>query len=131
MYLIISFCFFSACDRADTSLDFIAVYNANKHITYTINLLERRGGEENQSEEPLAEMAALEIQSTRSSMSIEGKMLLGHFPLLNISLATSVVIFCINTLISLRSCCLGPPRRSTAISKIPRSGIYGLHCQYH
>jgi hypothetical protein len=30
------------------------------------------------SEEPLAEMAALEIQSTRSSMSIEGKMLLGH-----------------------------------------------------
>jgi hypothetical protein len=70
------------CDRADASLDFIAVYNANKHITHTINLLERKGGEENQSEEPLAAMAALE--STRSSMSIEGKMLLGHFPLLNI-----------------------------------------------
>jgi hypothetical protein len=60
------------------------VYNANKHITHTINLLERKGGEENQSEEPLAEMAALEIQSTRSSMCIEGKMLLGHFPLFNI-----------------------------------------------
>jgi hypothetical protein len=82
--LFISFWFFSACDRADASLDFTAVYNANKHILHTINLLERKGGEENQSEEPLSEMAALEIQSTRSSMLIEGKMLLGHFPLLNI-----------------------------------------------
>ncbi len=80
----ISCWFFSTCDRADASLDFIAVYNANKHITHTINLLERKGGEENQSEEPLAEMAALEIQSTRSSMCIEGKMLLGHSPLFNI-----------------------------------------------
>jgi hypothetical protein len=60
------------------------VYNANKHILHTINLLERKGGEENQSEEPLSEMAALEIQSTRSSMLIEGKMLLGHLPILNI-----------------------------------------------
>ncbi len=66
------------CDRADTSLDFIAVYNANKDITHTISVLQRKGGEENQSEEPLAETAALEIQSTRSSMSIQGKMLLGH-----------------------------------------------------
>jgi hypothetical protein len=38
--------------------------------------LQRKGGEENQSEEPLTEMAALEIQSTRSSMPIQGKMLL-------------------------------------------------------
>ncbi len=70
--------FLCGCDRADTSLDFIAVYNANKDTSHTISLLQRNGGEENQSEEPLAEMAALEIQSTRSSMSIQGKMLLGH-----------------------------------------------------
>jgi hypothetical protein len=44
--LFISCWFFSACDRADASLDFIAVYNANKHITHTINLLERKDGEE-------------------------------------------------------------------------------------
>ena len=64
-------------DRADTSLDFIAVYNANKDTSHTISLLQRKDGEENQSEESLTEMAALEIQSTRSSMSIQGKMLLG------------------------------------------------------
>ena len=64
------------CDRADASIDFIAVYNANKEITHTLNVLERRGAEEFQSEEPVAQMAALEIQSTRASMSIEGKMLL-------------------------------------------------------
>jgi hypothetical protein len=65
------------CDRADASIDFIAVYNANKEITHTLNLLEQRSAEEFQSEEPVTEIAALEIQSTRASMSIEGKMLLG------------------------------------------------------
>jgi hypothetical protein len=77
MFFLIYFCFLCVCDRADTSLDFIAVYNANKDTSHTISLLQRKDGEENQSEEPLTEMAALEIQSTRSSMSIQGKMLLG------------------------------------------------------
>jgi hypothetical protein len=71
MYLIILLCVLCVCDRADTSLDFIALYNANKDTTHTISLLQRKGGEENQSEEPLAELAALKIQSTRSSMSIQ------------------------------------------------------------
>jgi hypothetical protein len=62
------------CDRSDVSLDFIAVYNASNLITNTVSLLQRTGAEEYLSEEPLVEAAALEIQSTRSSMSIEGKM---------------------------------------------------------
>ena len=66
-------------DRSDASLDFIAVYNAIHQTNNTVSLLQRTGTEEYLSEEPLVEAAALEIQSTRSSMSIEGKMLLGHF----------------------------------------------------
>ncbi len=65
--------------RSNTSLDFIAVYNAPQEISYTVSLLERRGAQEYVSEEPLGEVAARDIQSTRSSMSIEGKMLLGNF----------------------------------------------------
>ena len=86
MYLIILLCVLCVSDRADTSLDFIALYNADKETTNTISLLQRQGREENESEEPLAELAALEIQSTRSSMSIQGKMLLGRFPILVIYL---------------------------------------------
>ena len=65
--------------RSDTSLDFIAVYNVHKELSYTVSLLERSGAQENVSEEPLGEVAARDIQSTRSSMCIEGKMLLGTF----------------------------------------------------
>ena len=63
---------------SDTSLDFIAVYNVHKEVSYTVCLLERRGAQENVFEEPLGEVAARDIQSTRSSMCIEGKMLLGN-----------------------------------------------------
>jgi hypothetical protein len=64
-------------DRSDTSLDFIAVYNTSNNLTQSVSLLQRTGARECVSEEPLAIIAALEIQSTRASMSIEGKMLLG------------------------------------------------------
>jgi hypothetical protein len=65
--------------RSDTSLDFIAVYNVTPEISYTVSLLERRGAHEYVSIEPLGEVAARDIQSTRSSMCIvEGKMLLGN-----------------------------------------------------
>jgi hypothetical protein len=100
------------CDRSDSSLDFIAVYNASNHITNTVSLLQRTGAEEYLSEEPLMESAALEIQSTRSSMSIEGKMLLGHF------LITSYSYFYCDFL-SLSSYCVGPPQGPSTISKIP------------
>ncbi len=65
--------------RSDTSLDFIAVYNVHKDVSYTVSLLERSSAQEYVSEEPLSEVAARDIQSTRSSMCIEGKMLLGTF----------------------------------------------------
>ena len=65
------------CQRSDPSLDFIAVYNASNLITNTVSFLQRTNTDEYQSEEPLGEAAALEIQSMRSSMAIEGKMLLG------------------------------------------------------
>jgi hypothetical protein len=67
------------CKRSDASLDFIAVYNASNQITNTVSLLQRTGADEYLLEEPLVAAAALEIQSMRSSMSIEGKMLLGLF----------------------------------------------------
>ena len=64
-------------DRSDTSLDFIAVYNSSNNFTQSVSLLQRTGADEIVSEDPLATVAALEIQSTRASMFIEGKMLLG------------------------------------------------------
>ena len=64
-------------DRSDPCLDFIAVYNATNQQPHAVSLLQRTGADEIVSEEPLATVAALEIQSTRASMSIEGKMLSG------------------------------------------------------
>jgi hypothetical protein len=60
-------------DKSDTSLDFIAVYNTSNNFTQSVSLLQRTGVDEFVPEEPLATIAALEIQSTRASMSIEGK----------------------------------------------------------
>ena len=91
-------------DRSDTSLDFIAVYNASNNFTPSVSLLQRTGADECISEEPLAQAAALEIQSTRASMLIEGKMLLGitiFFPFCNchtfclISYYVSLYFFCV------------------------------------
>ena len=65
-------------DRSDTSLDFIAVYSATNQPPLSVSLLQRTGADEGVLEEPLAEQAARELHSTRSSMCIEGKMLLGH-----------------------------------------------------
>jgi hypothetical protein len=59
-------------ERSDTSLDFIAVYNSSNNFTQSVSLLQRTGADEIVSEESLALVAALEIQSTRASMSIEG-----------------------------------------------------------
>ena len=71
-------------DRSDPCLDFIAVYNATNQQPQTVSLLQRTGVDECILEEPLSEVAALDIHSTRSSMCIEGKMLLGFtlFPTL-------------------------------------------------
>ena len=91
-------------DRSDTSLDFIAVYNASNIFTPSVSLLQRTGADECISEEPLAQAATLEIQSTRASMLIEGKMLLGitiFFPFCNchtfclISYYVSLYFFCV------------------------------------
>jgi hypothetical protein len=70
-------------DRSDTSLDFIAVYNATNQLPLSVSLLQRTGADERVSEEPVTEQATLELQATRSSMCIEGKMLLGHHTLVS------------------------------------------------
>jgi hypothetical protein len=136
MPTILSLLLLFVCDRSDPTLDFIAVYNATKEITYSISLLERRGAEEYLSEEPLGEVAARDIQSTRSSMFIEGKMLLGKFKKSIYSKCYIYVIsFIYNWLTynvpAFQSCCVGPSRRSAVISKIPRSRFHGLYSEYH
>ena len=64
----------------------------------------------------------LDIHSTRSSMCIEGKMLLGQPYFLHFLIALLIVyylklFFCIILALPI-SCCVGPPRRSAPISKI-------------
>jgi hypothetical protein len=63
--------------RSDPSVDFIAVYNATKETTESVCLLERLDREEKISDEAVPFTASQEILSTRSSMAINGKMLLG------------------------------------------------------
>ncbi len=76
--------------QTHASLDFIAVYNVTPEISYTVSLLERRGAHEYVSEEPLGEVAARDIQSTRSSMCIEGKMLFGDLLIASFCVSNNV-----------------------------------------
>jgi hypothetical protein len=63
--------------RSDPCVDFIAVYNAPNASTQSVSLLQRVDRHEIVSDEAVSLIASQEIQSTRSSMAINGKMLLG------------------------------------------------------
>jgi hypothetical protein len=72
--------FYPSCPvcRSDNTLDFIAVYNASADSNQNIHLMEKLGGRpETTSIFTVSEEAAQDISSTRNSMKISCKMLLG------------------------------------------------------